>query len=123
MKQLTAMLMLFLLLPLVAVGQTAKSEPLFEKAVEKSVVGQYEEAIKLLKESGENFVYPVEWGCDLQTEHERYISEKVFKNTSMFRTPIGDSMAGISSTMALLNMLAVEMPTSMLFSSDTKEKM
>ena len=48
MKQLTAMLMLFLLLPLVAAGQTAKSEPLFEKAVEKSVVGQYEEAIKLL---------------------------------------------------------------------------
>ena len=39
----------------------------------------YTEAIKLLKESGENFVYPVEWGCDLQTEHERYISEKVFK--------------------------------------------
>ena len=39
----------------------------------------YTEAIKLLKESGENFVYPVEWGVDLQTEHERYISEKVFK--------------------------------------------
>ena len=39
----------------------------------------YTEAIKLLQESGENFVYPVEWGCDLQTEHERYISEKVFK--------------------------------------------
>ena len=39
----------------------------------------YTEAIKLLKESGEVFVYPVEWGCDLQTEHERYISEKVFK--------------------------------------------
>ena len=38
----------------------------------------YTEAIKLLKESGEEFVYPVEWGCDLQTEHERYISEKVF---------------------------------------------
>ena len=42
-------------------------------------VVSYTEAIKLLKESGENFVYPVEWGCDLQTEHERYISEKVFK--------------------------------------------
>jgi asparaginyl-tRNA synthetase len=39
----------------------------------------YTEAIKLLKESGEKFVYPVEWGVDLQTEHERYISEKVFK--------------------------------------------
>ena len=39
----------------------------------------YTEAIRLLKESGEDFQYPVEWGCDLQTEHERYISEKVFK--------------------------------------------
>ena len=39
----------------------------------------YTEAIELLKKSGENFVYPVEWGCDLQTEHERYLSEKVFK--------------------------------------------
>ncbi len=39
----------------------------------------YTEAIKLLKESGEEFVYPVDWGCDLQTEHERYLSEKVFK--------------------------------------------
>ena len=38
----------------------------------------YTEAIELLKKSGENFVYPVEWGCDLQTEHERYLSEKVF---------------------------------------------
>lgn len=39
----------------------------------------YTEAIRLLKESGEQFQYPVEWGCDLQTEHERYIAEKVFK--------------------------------------------
>ncbi len=39
----------------------------------------YTEAIELLKNSGENFQYPVEWGCDLQTEHERYISEKIFK--------------------------------------------
>lgn len=42
-------------------------------------VCEYTEAIRLLKESGEDFQYPVEWGCDLQTEHERYISEKVFK--------------------------------------------
>lgn len=39
----------------------------------------YTEAIKLLQESGEDFAYPVDWGCDLQTEHERYIAEKVFK--------------------------------------------
>ena len=39
----------------------------------------YTEAIKLLEESGQKFEYPVEWGCDLQTEHERYITEKIFK--------------------------------------------
>ncbi|MCF6465190.1 asparagine--tRNA ligase [Clostridium sp. Cult2] len=39
----------------------------------------YTEAIDILKKSGEQFQYPVEWGIDLQTEHERYISEKVFK--------------------------------------------
>ncbi|WP_246566319.1 asparagine--tRNA ligase [Tissierella simiarum] len=39
----------------------------------------YTEAVELLQKSGEEFQYPVEWGVDLQTEHERYISEKVFK--------------------------------------------
>lgn len=42
-------------------------------------VMDYTEAIEILKKSGENFQYPVEWGCDLQTEHERYITEKVLK--------------------------------------------
>ena len=39
----------------------------------------YTEAVELLKNSGEQFEYPVEWGIDLQTEHERYLTEKVFK--------------------------------------------
>ncbi|MDD3262581.1 MAG: asparagine--tRNA ligase [Candidatus Absconditabacteria bacterium] len=39
----------------------------------------YTEAIELLKKSSEKFVYPVERGMDLQTEHERYICEKLFK--------------------------------------------
>ena len=39
----------------------------------------YTKAVELLKASGEEFKYPVEWGCDLQTEHERYLTEKVFK--------------------------------------------
>lgn len=39
----------------------------------------YTEAIDILKKSGEKFEYPVEWGIDLQTEHERYLTEKVFK--------------------------------------------
>ncbi len=37
----------------------------------------YTEAIDLLKASGRDFQYPVEWGVDLKTEHERYICEEV----------------------------------------------
>ena len=39
----------------------------------------YTEAIELLKKSGRDFQYPVEWGCDLQTEHEKYIAEEICK--------------------------------------------
>jgi len=39
----------------------------------------YTEAIDILKKSGKQFQYPVEWGVDLQTEHERYITEEVYK--------------------------------------------
>ncbi|MBQ9355342.1 MAG: asparagine--tRNA ligase [Clostridia bacterium] len=39
----------------------------------------YTEAIEKLKACGEDFKYPVEWGCDLMTEHERYISEVICK--------------------------------------------
>lgn len=39
----------------------------------------YTEAIELLKKSGKEFSYPVSWGCDLQTEHERYLTEEIFK--------------------------------------------
>ena len=38
----------------------------------------YTEAIRILQESGEKFEYPVSWGGDLQTEHERYLTEKHF---------------------------------------------
>ncbi|HLR20478.1 MAG TPA: asparagine--tRNA ligase [Tissierellaceae bacterium] len=39
----------------------------------------YTKAIEILKDSNKEFEYPVEWGIDLQTEHERYISEEVYK--------------------------------------------
>lgn len=39
----------------------------------------YTEAIEILQKSKEEFTYPVAWGSDLQTEHERYLTEKVFK--------------------------------------------
>ena len=39
----------------------------------------YTEAIKILEKSGEKFEFPVSWGIDLQSEHERYLTEKVIK--------------------------------------------
>ncbi|OPZ14590.1 MAG: Asparagine--tRNA ligase [Bacteroidetes bacterium ADurb.BinA261] len=39
----------------------------------------YAEGIKILEESGEKFEFPVHWGTDLQSEHERYLVEKHFK--------------------------------------------
>lgn len=39
----------------------------------------YTEAIEILKNSKEDFKYPIEWGMDLKTEHERYICEKIIK--------------------------------------------
>ena len=39
----------------------------------------YTEAIEILKQNNDKFDYKAEWGCDLQTEHERYLTEQVFK--------------------------------------------
>ncbi|MGE5613367.1 MAG: asparagine--tRNA ligase [Bacillota bacterium] len=39
----------------------------------------YTEAVELLEKEKAEFTYPVKWGCDLQTEHERYLTEKIFK--------------------------------------------
>jgi len=43
----------------------------------------YTKAIKILEQSGQKFEYPVSWGIDLQTEHERYLVEKHFKKPVM----------------------------------------
>ncbi|MDD5936696.1 MAG: asparagine--tRNA ligase [Clostridiales bacterium] len=39
----------------------------------------YTEAIEILEKNNDNFDYKVSWGCDLQTEHERYLTEQVYK--------------------------------------------
>lgn len=39
----------------------------------------YTEAIEILKKNNDKFEFPVKWGSDIQTEHERYLSEVVFK--------------------------------------------
>jgi asparaginyl-tRNA synthetase len=40
----------------------------------------YTDAVAILEKSGEKFEYPVKWGVDLQSEHERYLTEKKFKS-------------------------------------------
>ena len=51
------------------------------KNVAESEFGRvtYTDAIEILKKNNDKFEYKVEWGCDLQTEHERYLTEQVFK--------------------------------------------
>lgn len=64
----------------------------FNKFIDEGLIGRlqaiaaaefarisYTEAIERLEKSGEKFVYPVKWGIDLQTEHERYLTDKVFQ--------------------------------------------
>src|SRR5262245_39004786 len=64
----------------------------FNQFIEKSVLATlqhvaqsdfghitYTDAISELKKSGKSWEFPVEWGSDLQTEHERFLSEEVFK--------------------------------------------
>jgi len=61
----------------------------FEQRIEKTAIErirtiidnrferiEYAEAIDILKKSGKKFEFPVEWGLDLQSEHERYITEE-----------------------------------------------
>lgn len=54
-------------------GAIAKLENFIKSPFERI---DYSEAITLLQKSGQKFDYPVEWGLDLQTEHERWLTEK-----------------------------------------------
>jgi len=62
----------------------------FDQRVEKGLIAKlealakarfetmsYTEAVARLQKSGQSFEFPVDWGCDLQSEHERYLTEKV----------------------------------------------
>ena len=58
---------------------TGLLERLQNVAENKFGVITYTEAIEILEKVTDRFEYPVYWGCDLQTEHERYLTEQVFK--------------------------------------------
>lgn len=56
-----------------------------EKAFERV---SYTKAIEILEKSGQSFEYPVEWGVNLQSEHERYLTEEYFKcPTTVYNYP------------------------------------
>ncbi|MBC7963474.1 MAG: asparagine--tRNA ligase [Steroidobacteraceae bacterium] len=74
----------------VALEECSDEMAFFDKQIEKGLLErirsvaeadfariEYDEAIRLLQKSGASFNYPVEWGLDLQTEHERYITEQI----------------------------------------------
>jgi asparaginyl-tRNA synthetase len=59
-------------------------EPALPETLEQTVgapfeIISYTEAVEFLRKSGEAFTFPVEWGNDLQAEHERYLTEKLFQ--------------------------------------------
>lgn len=71
----------------------------FDQWIEKGIVGRlndvaekdfrhitYTDAVEILLKASTKFEYPVKWGCDLQSEHERYLTEKVFKGTPVIVT-------------------------------------
>ena len=62
----------------------------FNQFIDKGLIGRlekvvgtafqsmtYTEAVERLQQSGQKFEFPVEWGCDLQSEHERYLTEQI----------------------------------------------
>ena len=78
----------------------------FDKFIEKGLIARlekvvktafqtmsYTEAVERLQSSGQDFEFPVEWGCDLQSEHERFLTEKIV-NGPLFVT---DYPAGIKA--------------------------
>lgn len=73
-------------------NECADDMEFFDQFVEKGIIERmraivdsdfavisYTEAVKKLQESGKKFDYPVSWGIDLQTEHERYLTEELTK--------------------------------------------
>jgi asparaginyl-tRNA synthetase len=77
-----------------ALAQVPEDMKFFQERIDKEVLARlegilgssflrvpYTDAIDVLQKSGENFEYPVKWGMDLQSEHERFLTEKHFKNT------------------------------------------
>ncbi len=76
----------------IVLSECAEDMEFFNKRIDKTILDtlhhvkdsefiriSYTDAIDILKRSGQRFEYETNWGCDLQTEHERFLTEKEFK--------------------------------------------
>ncbi len=77
-------------------GLIDKLETLAEAHFE---VMSYTDAVAALQKSGQKFEFPVEWGCDLQSEHERYLTEQIIGGPVF----VTDYPAGIKAFYMRLN--------------------
>lgn len=95
----------------------------FDKFVQKGIINRletvtrdpfkrlsYTSAVKMLEESGENFDYEVKWGNDLQSEHERFLVEKMFNGCPLVITDYPKSCK-VSISFLLNETLATMRPT------------
>jgi asparaginyl-tRNA synthetase len=95
-----------------ALENCAEDLAFFNERIEKGLIAKleslagaefktvtYTEAVRVLQNSGEQFEFPVEWGLDLQSEHERYLTEKVLRGPVF----VTDYPAGIKAFYMRLN--------------------
>ncbi len=79
-----------------ALSRCGEDMRFFDERIEKGLIARlqkvldssflrvpYTEAVDILLKSGQTFEYPVSWGIDLQSEHERYLTEKHFNNPTI----------------------------------------
>lgn len=106
--------------------ENAEDIAFFDKFVEKGLLHKlenvrdvpfgsitYTEAVDLLQNSGQKFNFPVSWGCDLQSEHERWLAETHFKKpVFVYNYP-----ASIKVRLAPLSYTRTSIPKSTLMSS------
>lgn len=63
-------------------GAVERLKEIIEKPFERIT---YTEAVDILQKSGKTFEFPITWGCDMQSEHERYLCEEHFKRPIIVR--------------------------------------
>lgn len=70
----------------------------------------YTQAVERLQNAPVHFEYPVQWGLDLQSEHERYLTEQEFSGTPLFVTDYPKEIKVVSKNLHLPDKGTLQMP-------------